>query len=87
MTFEAIMNAEMNRRWPDELRAAGNRPLRRERRKRAQKVTEVWSRVRWRAYAMKAARVGLGPVGAAPFAGGGGAVMNLAHLRAVSSCP
>ena len=33
MTFDAIMNAEMKRRWPDEPRAAGKRALRRERRR------------------------------------------------------
>lgn len=49
MTFDAIMKAEMKRRWPDDPRAAGNRAFRRCRRYNAAKVTDVCNRVRWRA--------------------------------------
>jgi hypothetical protein len=49
ITLEAIIKAEMNRRCPDEPRAAGKRVFRRCRRRRAAKVTTGGRRVRWRA--------------------------------------
>jgi hypothetical protein len=77
MTFEAIMKAEMKRRWPEEPRAAGKRSLRRERRKSDVKTTVSGKRVRCMAYAIKFARGGQGVCGEdAPvedwFAGTGG---------------
>lgn len=54
------MKAEIKSRWPEEPLAAGKRDLRRDRRKRAVNVTDGWRRVRWRAYAMKLARRGVG---------------------------
>lgn len=64
------MNAEMKSRWPDEPFAAGKRALRRCRRYRAAKVTDGWRRVRWRAYAMKWSRRGVGVDEGAAGAGG-----------------
>jgi len=52
------MKAEINRRWPEDPRAAGNFDLSLERRKRAVNVTETCNLVRWSAYAMKMASVG-----------------------------
>ena len=49
ITLEAIMNAEMKRRWPDEPRAVGNLALSRWRRTRATNVTEECSFVRCKA--------------------------------------
>lgn len=54
--FEAITDAEMNNRWPEEPFAAGKRALRRCRRYKAANVTEGCRRVRWSAYAMKWSR-------------------------------
>lgn len=60
MTLLEIMNAEMKSRCPDDPRAAGNRDLRRCKRRSAAKVTIEGKRVRCRAYATKCARVGVG---------------------------
>jgi hypothetical protein len=60
MTFEAIMKAEMNKRWPLKPRAVGNRSFNRVRRKREMKTTTSGSLVRWVTYAMKCARGGHG---------------------------
>jgi hypothetical protein len=46
-TFDAIMNAEMKRRWPLDPRAVGNRSFNLARRKRAVKTTTSGSLVRW----------------------------------------
>jgi hypothetical protein len=53
ITFDASMNAETNKRCPDDPRAVGKRAFSRWRRTRAAKVTEACSFVLWRAYAMK----------------------------------
>lgn len=53
MTLDEIMNAETNRRCPDEPRAAGNLAFKRWRRSSAAKVTIEGSRVRCKAYATK----------------------------------
>lgn len=83
------MNAEKTR--SDERRVVVNRPFRGDKTKRAQEVTDGDRRVRCKVYATEAASLGEGPVGAG---GGGGtsgqekrAVMNLAHILAVSSWP
>jgi hypothetical protein len=60
MTFDAIMKAEMNSRWPLEPRAAGKRSFNLARRKREVKTTTSGSLVRWIAYAMKCAKGGHG---------------------------
>ena len=49
MTLEAMIKAEIKRRSPDEPRAAGKRPFGRERRKRAQNVTEALRQVQRKA--------------------------------------
>jgi hypothetical protein len=64
MILLAIMRAEMNRRWPDEPRAAGNRVFSRCSSCRAAKVTMDGNRVRCRAYATKLASAGVGAPGA-----------------------
>jgi hypothetical protein len=49
MTLEAIMKAEMKRRWPEEPRAVGKRALRHRNKTSTANVTDWWSLVRWRA--------------------------------------
>ena len=63
MTLEASMKAEMNNLWPEEPRAAGKRAFSRCKRKRAENVTEAWSLVLWRAYAINKAKGGQGADG------------------------
>jgi hypothetical protein len=53
ITLEASMKAETNSRCPEDPRAVGNRALSRCKRTRAAKVTEAWSLVLCKAYAMK----------------------------------
>ena len=43
MTFETIMKADMNNRWPDEPRAVGNLASRRCSKTSEANVTEEWS--------------------------------------------
>jgi hypothetical protein len=90
------MKAEMNKRCPEDPRAAGKRFFNRWRRNKAAKVTQDARRVRCRAYATKWASLGDGtgcPDDVRLVDGGGNSgqakreVMNAAAILAVDSWP